>query len=243
MTVVPTQIQSSRGHHRRPLVLAAILVLLIALTVALLFHYDAFQGSSTSTGVQGSGRAATQTRDVRSFTSIELAGSNNVAIRVGKQQSVVVRADDNLLDRVTTRVEAGNLVIGNTPGSFTTKSPMSVRITVPSLTAFTLSGSGNGSVTGIQGRNVTVTLSGSGVATAEGTATRLHATLSGSGDLRLGSLVAEDVVAVISGSGDIYLTARNSLDASVPGSGAILYGGNPRKLATSITGSGEISRL
>ena len=140
-------------------------------------------------------------------------------------------------------MEAANLVIGNTPGSFTTKSPMSVQIAVPSLTAFTLSGSGNGSVTGIQARNLTVTLSGSGVATTSGTATRLHATLSGSGDLRLGSLIAEDVVALISGSGDIYPTASNSLDASVPGSGAILYGGNLQKVARSITGSGEISHL
>jgi hypothetical protein len=51
------------------------------------------------------------------------------------------------------------------------------------------------------------------------------------------------VVAVISASGDIHLSAMHSLDASVPGSGAILYGGNPRHLTTSVTGSGEITRL
>ena len=33
---------------------------------------------------------------------------------VGGEQSVVVHADGNLLDRVTTRVRGGKLVIGNT---------------------------------------------------------------------------------------------------------------------------------
>ena len=44
---------------------------------------------------------------------------------------MVVKADDNLIDRVTTHVRSGRLVIGNTPGSFSTESPMSVEVGVP----------------------------------------------------------------------------------------------------------------
>ena len=65
-----------------------------------------------------------------------------MTVRVGGKQSVVVHGDDNLLSRITTRVRAGSLVIGNTSGSFTTKAPMSVDVTVPSLDALALSGSG-----------------------------------------------------------------------------------------------------
>ncbi len=90
-------------------------------------------------------------------TSVELAGGNNVVIRVGKKQSVVVKADDNLLDRVTTEVQSGRLVIGNTPGSLTTKSPMSVEIDVPTLDALTLTGSGNIVVNGIKAESLEVT--------------------------------------------------------------------------------------
>ena len=123
-------------------------------------------------GVQGSGVAATQTRAVAKFSSLDLAGSNNVTVTVGGPQSVVVRADSNLLSHVTTRVAAGTLVIGNT-GSFTTRSPMSVDVSVPSLTALNLGGDGKISVTGISAPQLTVIVSGSGQLSMAGTATRL----------------------------------------------------------------------
>ena len=111
------------------------------------------------------------------FSSVELAGSNNVVIHVGEKQSVVVRADDNLVDSVTTEVQSGQLVIANTPGSFTTNSPMSVEINAPTLNAFTLSGSGNIVVSGIEAESLKVTLPGSGTLTGSGTATRLDVTV------------------------------------------------------------------
>jgi hypothetical protein len=69
-----------------------------------------------------------------------------------------VKADDNLLDRVTTEVHSGDAVIANTPGSFTTKSPMRVEIDVPALDALTLSGSGNIVVTGVDAKRLAVNL-------------------------------------------------------------------------------------
>jgi Putative auto-transporter adhesin, head GIN domain len=53
----------------------------------------------------------------------------------------VVHADSNLINHVTTSVVAGTLVIGDT-GRFTARGPMSVDVSVPSLTALSLSGSG-----------------------------------------------------------------------------------------------------
>jgi hypothetical protein len=48
--------------------------------------------------------------------------------------------------------------------------------------------------------------------------------------------------AVVTGSGLIRVTATASLDAAVPGDGAIIYGGNPPHLTTSITGTGAVLR-
>ena len=240
MTIAPTPIESSRGHRRGPVLLGVAVVLLVGAALALLLRYDPFGGSSSSAAEQGSGVAATQVRTLPSFRSVELAGSNNVVIRVGEKQSVVVKGDDNLLDRVTTRVESGSLVIGNTPGSFETKSPMSVEVTVPALTALSVTGSGNCWVSGIRTKSFTVSVSGSGVVTAEGSASNLEASVSGSGVAKLSQLVARDVTAVVSGSGDVFVTATHSLDASIPGSGAIVYSGNPQEVTKSITGSGAI---
>jgi hypothetical protein len=42
------------------------------------------------------------------------------------------------------------------------------------------------------------------------------------------------------GSGTIFVTATESLDASIPGSGTIIHARNPEAVAKSVTGSGAI---
>jgi len=87
-----------------------------------------------------------------------------------------------------------------------------------------------------------VTVSGSGLLSAAGTATRLDVTLSGDGQAQLSQLTATAVHAVVSGSGLIQVTATTSLDASVPGTGEIIYSGNPSQVTTSVTGTGTVTR-
>jgi putative autotransporter adhesin-like protein len=77
---------------------------------------------------------------------------------LGAPQSVVVHADSNLIGHITTKVVAGTLVVADT-GSFSTKTPMSVAVSVPSLTALNLSGSGQLSVTGVNAAQLTVAVS------------------------------------------------------------------------------------
>ena len=241
MPTDPTPLHPRRTRPNYLWMLAALAIgLIVGGSVGLLVGSDVFDDPSSATGVEGSGVAATETRDLPPFSSVELAGSNTVTISVGEEQSVVVRADSNLVDRVTTTVQDGSLVIGNIPGSYTTKSPMSVTISVPSLEALTLTGSGVVTVTEIEASSLTVRLPGSGVLRAGGTATELDVSVGGSGDAQLEHLIAGDVRAVLSGSGRIVLTATKSLHASVSGSGAIMYGGNPQEVTTSITGSGAI---
>jgi len=230
------------GHsaHNRRLTSIAALIAALALAmigVALLVH----GGGSSNPGVQGSGVAATQTRNVATFSSLDLAGSNSVTVVVGAAQSVVVHADTNLISHVTTQVVGGTIVIGDT-GSFTARTPMSIDVSVPSLTALNLSGDGQISVTGINVPQLTVTVSGSGQVSVAGTAARLDVTLSGEGEAQLGQLVAQDVHAVVSGSGLIQVTATTSLDAAVPGTGTIVYSGSPAQVTTSVTGTGAITR-
>jgi hypothetical protein len=228
------------AHHRQPLVMAALIAaaLVLATTglVALLIH----SGGSSSPELQGSGVAATQTRPLASFSSLNLAGSNNVTVTIGGPQSVVVHADSNLINNVTTQVVAGTLVIGDT-GSFTTHAPMSVDVSVPSLTALNLSGNGQIYVTGISAPQLSVTVSGNGRLSAAGTATQLDVTVSGNGQAQLSQLIARDARAVMTGAGLIQVTTTNSLDATVSGTGAIIYSGNPPQVTTNITGIGSIT--
>jgi Putative auto-transporter adhesin, head GIN domain len=241
MTTAPTPLDSGqRARHGHRFVLVAILALaLVGVTIGIAYVI-ASNSSSSSNTVQGSGVQVKQSRTVPAFGSVDLAGSNNVVIRVGEEQSVQVYGDENLIDRVTTDVDDTTLVIGSKPGSYSTNSPMRVEVIVPSLSELTLSGSGMVMVSGVDGPRLTVTISGSGVVRASGTTEQLGVTVSGSGQAELGGVEASAVQAVVSGSGAIVVTATSSLDASVPGSGSIVYGGNPSAVTKSVTGSGEI---
>ena len=174
------------------------------------------------------------------FNSVELAGSNIVTVRVGAPRSVVVRADDNLLSHVPTTVRSGRLVI-STPGSFSTQSPMRVAVITPSFDTVALSGSGILSVQNVRAKTLEVTLTGSGVLRASGTAHRVVATLGGSGVEALGGVAARDAHALVTGSGRIDVTVTRALDASILGTGEIVYGGNPKHVTTSVTGKGAIT--
>ena len=219
-----------RAPHRYALVaVAAVLLGLLALGVWQLTQ-------------NGASRVVSQTRSVAPFSAVELAGSNIVTVRVGARQSVIVHAHANMLDRVTTQVVTGHLVIGDAHTRQATKGPVSVSVGVPSLKSVTIPHSGSGIITatGINTPSFMVTLAGSGILRASGTATRLNVTIGGSGDVELDQLVSRDALAVVSGSGRIVITASRSLNASVTGDGVIQYGGNPVGLTTSVTGNGVI---
>ena len=225
--------------RRLQVILTALAVLLLAAILGLLLVDRIFFRGAT-TAVTGSGGAATQVRSLTPFRRVTLAGDDNVVVRVGARQSVVVHADRNLLGRVTTRVRSGGLVIGTTPGSFSTSTPMFVEVRLPSLDAITLGGNGNIAVTGIDSRRLTVALPGNGNIAAAGTAAALDVTLGGQGTVRLHKLSARDANAVLGGSGTIMLTATHSLAATISGSGTVLYGGAPPHVTQKVTGSGTI---
>jgi hypothetical protein len=231
----------TRAHRPVATGLAVAAVVAVAMAAGVLLGRALWDDDlAVTTGRQGSGVAATEVRDVPPFTGVELSGSNVVTVRVGAPQSVVVRGDDNLLDRVTTTVRSGRLVIGSR-GSYASERPMRVEVRVPSLTAATLSGSGLVRVEGVESDAFTALLPGSGVLAVAGTAGRLEATLSGSGDMRLEDLATRDVVARIEGSGRLWVHATESLDATVSGSGAIQYGGDPARVTQDVTGSGSVT--
>lgn len=198
--------------------LTAVVALLVLTAIGAL---ALVQHGGRHSAVQGSGIPATQTRSVGEFDGVELAGSNTVAITIGTPRRVVVRADTNLLSHVTTWVRGGRLIIGDTPGSFAAVTPMSVAVTVPSVSDLTLTGSGSISVAG-------------------GSTSTLDAVIAGSGNLRAGGLTARDVHAAISGSGSIVVTATHTLEATIAGSGTVMYAGHPLHVTTNVTGSGSV---
>ena len=237
MTVAPTPM---RGLVLRPPHVFLLILLLFFLVLTLIFAVLLLvRDEASTTALQGSGVSVTQTRTVPPFQTVELAGASEVTVRVGQRQAVEVQADDNLIDRLTTEVVGGALVI-ETRGSFSTASPMTVSVTAPELEAVTLSGSGAVRINGVNQQEFQVQLPGDGLVAVTGQVDRLEASLAGTGDAQLQELIARDVVASVPGTGRLQVYATRSLDASVGGTGAIFYAGNPNDVKQSITGTGAI---
>jgi hypothetical protein len=149
-----------------------------------------------------------------------------------------VTGDDNLVGRVTTVVRAGRLVIDHT-GSFTTKAPMQVAVSVPALEGVELGGAGTVTVEGVTGDGFSAELAGDGTLAVSGTVQRATAVLAGAGTLDLQDLVATDATAQLQGTGTIRVHATSTLDATLSGTGTILYQGDPR-VTMRITGTGTV---
>jgi Putative auto-transporter adhesin, head GIN domain len=138
------------------------------------------------------------------------------------------------------RFRVRTLVVG-TNGSFTTDLPMTVHVTVRTLDAVTLTGTGAVNVENVHADRLIVRLPGTGRLTMDGTAERLEVELSGSGDARLEDLVARDVAATLSGFGRLEVHATGSLDAALSGAGMIVYSGNPTTVTEHVTGTGAVT--
>jgi len=238
MTAAPAHVTGQRAP-RRLVVFLLVVVVLLGAAVAVLVATRGSGTTSATSGVQGSGNAAAETRALPPFTAVELAGANNVDVHVGAKQSVTVHADDNLLDTVVTEVDDGALVVG-TEGSFSARSPMRVEVVLPALDTVTLEGSGNIAVYDVHATDLSVAIPGSGRVTASGTTDRLDASVDGSGAAMLQGLGARDVTADVSGSGAIFVDVSGSLDATVSGTGAITYSGSPTHVTKDVTGVGAI---
>jgi hypothetical protein len=235
MNTARTHAHRGPDHVRHTLIWLGVLPLVAV--IALLIQQNLFQNNDSPS--KGSGVAATATRHVGPFSGVDLAGSNDVMIRVGATQTVTVHGDDNLLRLVTTEVRGDQLVIDNSD-SFSTVAPMGVAVTVPTLDAISLSGLGRVTVSGIDTNLLTVAIDGLGAIFARGRANAVDATLNGSGNVELRRLVAHDAHAIVAGSGQIWVYATNSLTASVPGTGTVLYSGDPPHVTESVSGTGAV---
>ncbi|MGX1930670.1 head GIN domain-containing protein [Flagellimonas sp. 2504JD4-2] len=216
--------------------------------------------------VKGNGDVVTIERSVGDYDAVTLAGWFDVELVDGQEGELSLKGESNLLEYIKTEVKNGKLVIKVEKGVNLRPSNWKggIHITVPveSINAVALSGSGDivgkttlkadefsakmsgsGDITlSVQAQSVSAALSGSGDIRLNGTAGDFSVQVSGSGDVSAYDLEAENVTAQVSGSADVRVTANQSINAQVSGSGDIHYRGNPDKIRSKASGSGDISK-
>ncbi len=216
-------------------------------------------------GERGSGNIITETRDVSNFHSIDVSYPAQVLVKQGGKESLQIKADDNFLPGLQTRVRDNTLEIfyktQNGKHVNPTKIPV-ITIVVKDLTNvdFTsageltidglktnaldvsLSGAGNLKLNKITVKDLSVDLSGAGSTSASGTADSLNLNISGFGDFKGADLHNKDADVEISGAGGATVWADNNLNAQISGAGSVSYYGSA-SVTKQISGVGGVKSL
>ncbi len=216
--------------------------------------------------IKGNGNNVTIERNTGDYDGVAVSGWFDVDLVSGNEGEITLEGEENLLDYIITEVKDGKLVIKTEKGvnlkSSNWKSGIHITIPVESISHVVMSGSGDivgktkikadkfstamsgsGDITlDIDSNSISTSMSGSGNINLSGTTGDFEATISGSGDIEAFDLEADNVEATVSGSADIEVTAKKSIKARVSGSGDITYRGNPEKINTKTSGSGNISK-
>lgn len=202
---------------------------------------------------------------VGAFDQVEAAGPFDITIHTGVAPSVQARGNQSLLDNLQVDVENGTLRIRpRAQHNFFSFSfhrrKADIDITVPTLKAATLAGSGDLHIDKVQGNSFEGKMAGAGDLTIDsanvgslklsvagsgdagvksGKAQSAEYGIAGSGDVDAGSMTAQNATISIAGSGDIKAHATGTADVSIMGSGDVTVTGGA-KCSISKAGSGDV---
>lgn len=112
-------------------------------TLGLLFVGVGLMACGEDEGVEGNRELKSETRTVEQFVRVENRGSYDVEIRPGAEFGVTVQIDGNLMAMVTTVVEGGTLVLGETERIDPEVEDPNVIVTLPVLEQVVVSGTGD----------------------------------------------------------------------------------------------------
>ena len=216
---------------------------------------------------EDAGPTVSRNYNVGNFSQLELAGHYDVDVKTGSKASVSARGPEKLMDRLVVEVRGDKLLIHPEKdrgwfGGMRWKSHDTVQVivTVPTLSAATLAGSGGIKIDKIQGDKFDGQIAGSGdmnvgaidvgmlklgiagsggLSAGSGKAKTAEYEIAGSGGVNAGSVAVEQLKVSIAGSGDIKANATGTADVDIMGSGDVEVTGGA-KCSVSKAGSGNV---
>jgi len=214
--------------------------------------------------VRGSGKVVEETRAVSGVTGVELATLGTLKIKVGDTESLLIKAENNLMEHIETEVIGGKLRIG-TPDNVNLDPKRSVKytLTVTSLDTIVISSSGDIQAPDLEAGKFSITIRSSGnlemgVLNADtlevdisssgnldiggGQVKTQNITINGSGKYKAKDLESEDAEVNINSSGSATIWVLDSLKANLGSSGDLRFRGNPTLDATA-NSSGKVIKI
>ncbi len=241
------------------IILRIVLIIVFLTLIALAVWLFLGNHSCSLKALRGDGNIIRRDLPVEaSFTRIRVTGSMNVYIRQDSTASIVLQADSNLVEYIQTEFDDETLVIKHKPRlhlSSHVKLLISVKdlkeievegaggIYIPDTfrtEQFTLdiSGAGLAEMT-LQCQHLKTRISGAGEIRLKGSAVRATSTINGAGKLLGQDFPVNEQEILVNGAGSAYISAVETLKATINGAGLIEYTGNPL-LTQKISGVGKI---
>ncbi|MEJ2614358.1 MAG: DUF2807 domain-containing protein [Ignavibacteriaceae bacterium] len=191
--------------------------------------------------IKGSGRLITQERNVSECTGINLRYAGNVYIKQDSVQSIMVEADDNIINNVVTQSVDGILSAGLTNGSYSNVT-VKIYVSLKSIESLTIQGAGNITTQNqIISNSLECIINGAGDIYLVGSGNSLYCIINGAGNINAFDFEAGSCRVKIVGTGNCYVHAKESLAALITGVGNIIYAGDPANVSSSVTGVGNIT--
>ena len=221
-------------------------LLLIALSISIILGVN----PAIAQRVKGNKNVTKQTRDIESFTGLDIGGAFNVYLTQQENTSLIVEADENLMERISTTVRGGTLHIKSNDIKNATK--LNIYLSTATITDLDVSGAANlKSENTISGELLTIRASGAAKIVLEldvsdlttkssgaayiklsGKANNHEIEASGASDIKAAGLNTINSVADASGAANITLNASDQVNSETSGAGSIQILGNPKITTT-----------
>lgn len=217
--------------------------LLIGLVVSNIFSFgrtacDLFH-FSVNFDEKGSGKIATEKRNISGFKGVEVGGAYWVEITAGRDFSVEVEADDNLLPLIKTDVDDGVLEIESERRIKPTHT-IRVRITAPDIDKLDVSGAANLMLTDVKNSSLSVEASGASKIKISGETAKFNLESSGASQVDADNLKTVNTNVDSSGASHIEVNVSGDLSVEASGASTILYSGKP-SVHQKTTGASNVS--
>jgi len=190
--------------------------------------------------IKGSGKRELQKREVAAFTSISAEGAFTIEVTCGKDQSLEVEGDDNVLEYVTAEVGGNTLRLKNTK-NYSTSEPVKFKISVPNIEGISVNGAGHFDVKGINNDKFEIDMNGAPTINVSGETKMIDIGANGAGKIDAHNLHAARGKVDSRGVARIDVDVKNQLDVSVQGPSTVTYQGDP-VVNKSIQGPGKVER-
>ena len=191
------------------------------------------------TGVQGSGNAKSEKRNISGFKQINAGGAIGLEIDAQKDFSLEITADDNLLQLIKTEISGDTLKI-STEDRISPKTKIIVRISMPELTSLDVSGASGAIISNVKTDSLNLEASGASKIKISGEANNFKSDASGASGIEAGSLTVYDADVVASGASNTTVSVTNNLKAEASGASSIYYTGEPKNVEPKSSGASSI---